>query len=218
MALIKPSEIIPDKPIESAKSNNLNINMAQVPEEFRVKLQQLVDSFPDIFSESPQAGGALVDDLSMAIKLLPGAKPPFRRNFRLSPLEMTELKKQVTEFLEKGILSPSNSPYGAPVLFVQKPNGGLRFCLDYRALNERTVKTRYALPRIDDLLDAARGCSHFSTLDLAGGYFQLKITPSDREKTAFATPFGQFEWNVLPMGLTNAPAAFMHTMQKVFEQ
>ena len=217
VAFIKPTEI--RCPTDPAVCSALNIEeVDNVPEEYKTRLKQLVDSFPDIFSETPQGGGALIDDLDMTIKLMPGVKPPFRRNFRLSPLELTELKKQVLEFLEKGILSPSNSPYGAPVLFVQKPNGGLRFCLDYRALNERTVKTRYALPRIDDLLDAAVGCSHFSTLDLAGGYYQLKITPADREKTAFTTPFGQFEWNVLPMGLTNAPAAFMHTMQKVFEQ
>ena len=220
VALIKPTEIRPSHPpLEPSELLcSAAVNLSHVSEEFRTKLQELLDSFPDIFSETPQAGGASVDDLEHTIKLLPGSKPPFRRNFRLSPLEIEELKKQVTEFLEKGIISASNSPYGAPVLFIPKPNGGLRFCLDYRALNNITVKTRYQLPRIDDLLDAARGASHFSTLDLAGGYFQLKITPQDREKTAFSTPFGQFEWNVLPMGLTNAPASFMNTMQKVFEQ
>ena len=218
VAVIRPSQVTPSSPI-GGTIPKVTPELSHVPAEMREKLQALVDSFPDIFSESPQAGGALVDTLEHTIKLMPGTKPPFRRNYRFSPLEMTELKKQVIEFLDKEIISPSNSPYGAPVLFIPKPNGtGLRFCLDYRALNAITVKTRYQLPRIDDLLDAARGASYFSTLDMASGYYQLKIAPEDREKTSFATPFGQYEWNVLPMGLTNAPASFMHTMQKVFER
>jgi hypothetical protein len=90
---------------------------------------------------------------------------------------MQELRKQVTEFLAKGIITPSNSPFGAPVLFVRKPNGGLRFTLDYRELNKITIKSRYQLPRIDDLLDSARGASLFSALDLAGGFHQIKIAP-----------------------------------------
>ena len=138
-----------------------------------------------MFSVNPhkEGGGALIPDLEHTIDLIPGQKPPFRRNYRFSPIEMAELKKQVMEFLEKGIITPSNSPYGAPVLFVPKPNGGLRFVLDYRALNEITVKNRFALPRIDDLLDAARGASHFSTLDLAGGsvYYNHLTLPTNRE-------------------------------------
>ena len=230
VAVIRPTEITPPfapapttpTPIPtSTTSTPKTIVVSKAPPEFRDALQRLIDEFSEIFNEAPQAGGALVDPslVSHTIKLQPGAKPPFRRNKRLSPLELAELKERVLEFLEKGIISPSNSPYGAPVLFVPKPNGtGLRFCLDYRALNQATIKTRYQLPRIDDLLDAAKGARFFSTLDLAGGYYQIKISPEDREKTAFSTPFGQYEWNVLPMGLTNAPASFMNTMQKVFEK
>jgi hypothetical protein len=103
-------------------------------------------------------------------------------------------------------------------LFIPKPGGGLRFCLDYRALNDLTLKLRYPLPRIDDLLDAARGAQCFSALDLASGYFQIRIAEEDIPKTAFGTPFGHFEWRVLPMGLTNAPSSFMRVMNKVFEK
>jgi len=190
-------------------------NLSQVPPHMLADLRNLLHEFAEVFSESPQAGGALVDTLEHTIDLMPGSKPPFRRNFRLSPLEMAELRKQVTEFLDKGIITPSNSPFGAPVLFVPKPGGGLRFCLDYRALNAITIKTRYQLPRIDDLLDAARGATYFSALDLASGYYQLRIAEGDCHKTAFATPFGHYEWRVLPMGLTNAPTSFMRTMQGV---
>jgi hypothetical protein len=152
-----------------------------------------------------------------AIKLAADAKPPFRRNYRMSPLELQELRTQVTELLAKGLITPSSSPFGAPVLFVPKPNGGLRFCLDYRALNDLTEKMRWPLPRIDDLLDAARGAKFKTSLDMAGGYHQIRIAPEDVPKTAFGTPFGHFEWQVLPMGLTNAPSTFQRTMSKVFE-
>ena len=221
VALIKPVKVSP--PDETAfsvseKGTFTLPDLSHVSADHREKLQMLLEEFQDIFSESPQAGGAHITDLEHTIDLVPGSKPPFRRNFRFSPLEIAELKKQVAEFLEKGLITPSNSPYGAPVLFIPKPNGGLRFCLDYRGLNEITHKTRYQLPRIDDLLDAARGASFFSALDLAGGYFQLRIAEKDRVKTAFSTPYGHYEWTVLPQGLTNGPASFQRTMTKVFEK
>ena len=227
VALIKPEET-GEQPPPSARAAAANQTtdskpewppLEHVPPQLRADLQALLQEFGDIFSESPAAGGALVDTLEHTIDLIPGAKPPFRRNYRLSPLELQELRSQVTEFLDKGIITPSNSPYGAPVLFIPKPNGKLRFCLDYRALNELTVKTRYQLPRIDDLLDAARGASYFSTLDLSSGYYQLKISEKDQPKTAFsAGPLGHYHWKVLPMGLTNAPTSFMRTMNQVFEK
>ena len=219
VALIKPFEIAPPSlPNEPKPVPSSTADLAHVPPELTIQLQALMGDFSGIFSETPQAGGALVDTLEHAIKLIPGSKAPFRRNYRFSPLELEELRKQVTEFLSKGIVTPSNSPFGAPVLFIPKPGGGLRFCLDYRALNDITVKTRYQLPRIDDLLDAARGAQYFSCLDMASGYYQLRIAEEDMPKTAFATPFGHFEWRVLPMGLTNAPSSFQRTMQKVFEK
>jgi hypothetical protein len=111
--------------------------------------------------------------------------------YRLSPLEYRELKKQVTKFLKDGILEVSQSPYGAPVLFVPNPNGrGLRPCVGYRALNSITVKNRCTIPRIDDLLDAVAGSSYLTSLDLASSYHRILIFEEDRPKTAFRTPFG----------------------------
>lgn len=191
-------------------------SLDHVPPAVRSELEAMLEEYADVFSESPQAGSAKVDIPQHTIKLKEGCKPPFRRNYRLSPLEMQELRTQVTDLLAKGLISPSNSPFGAPVLFVPKPNGGLRFCLDYRALNDLTEKLRYPLPRIDDLLDAARGAAFKSSLDMAGGYHQIRIAPEDVPKTAFGTPFGHYEWRVLPMGLTNAPSTFQHTMNTVF--
>ncbi|GJP42756.1 hypothetical protein CLOM_g2291 [Closterium sp. NIES-68] len=101
----------------------------------------------------------------------PGLKPTFRAPYRLSPTELTDMKKQIKYLLAKGLIRPSTSPYGAPVLFTPKPDGSLRMCIDYRALNKQTIKNRYPIPRIDDLLDQLRGATVFSKLDLRSGYW-----------------------------------------------
>ena len=146
-----------------------------------------------------------------------GHPPPFRRGRRLTPGEETEMKRQVADLLARGMITPSCSPYGAPVVFVQKKDGSLRMCVDYRALNKITIKDRYPLPRIDDLLAGLRGKTVFSSLDLQSGYHQLRITDEDAPKTAFIAPgLGQFEFKVLCFGLTNAPATFMRAMHQIF--
>ncbi|KAJ9523973.1 hypothetical protein QJQ45_022376 [Haematococcus lacustris] len=147
----------------------------------------------------------------------PGAEAPYKRMYKLSPREEAEVKKQVAELLAKGLIEPSSSPYGAPILFVQKKDGSLRMCIDYRALNKLTVRDRYPLPRIDDLFDKLAGKRVFSSLDLQSGYHQIRITEEDVPKTAFLTPMGQFQFKVLCFGLTNAPATFQRMMNNVFK-
>jgi len=134
----------------------------------------------------------------------------------MSPVELRELKEQLEMLTEKGFIEPSKSPYGAAVLLVKKKNGSLRMCIDYRALNKLSVKNKYPLTRIDDLLDTLQGAKYFSGIDLASGYWQIPIAPEDIEKTAFRTRYGSYQFKVMPFGLTNAPATFQRIMNDLF--
>ena len=135
----------------------------------------------------------------------------------MAPKELKELQLQLQELLDKGFIRPSSSPWGAPVLFVKKKDGSLRLCIDYRQLNKATIRNRYPLPRIDDLFDQLQGARCFSKIDLRSGYHQLKIRQEDVPKTAFRTRYGHYEFLVMSFGLTNAPAAFMDLMNRVFK-
>jgi hypothetical protein len=134
----------------------------------------------------------------------------------MSTAELDELKKQLQELTDLGFIRPSESPYGAPVLFVKKKDGVLRMCVDYRALNKITIKNKYPLPHISELFDQTQGAQYYSKIDLRSGYHQVRIVEEDISKTAFRTRYGHFEFLVLPFGLTNAPATFMHLMQTIF--
>ncbi|KAK9153378.1 hypothetical protein Sjap_000858 [Stephania japonica] len=133
----------------------------------------------------------------------------------MSASEQGELRSQLEELLQKGFIHPSMSPWGAPVLFVKKKDGSLRLCIDYRKLNQVTIRNRYPLPRIDDLFDQLAGAKFFSKIDLRSGYHQLRIRESDIEKTAFSTRYGLFEFTVMPFRVTNAPAIFVDLMHRV---
>nr|GFA79703.1 putative reverse transcriptase domain-containing protein [Tanacetum cinerariifolium] len=118
---------------------------------------------------------------------VPGAAPVARTPYRLAPSEMKDLSEQLKELSDKGFIRPSTSPWGAPVLFVKKEDGSFRICIDYRELNNLTVKNRYPLPRIDDLFDQLQGFSVYSKIDLRSGYHQLRVREEDIPKTAFRT-------------------------------
>ena len=176
-------------------------------------VDQILDEFADVFADPP--GLPPMRKVAHVAPLIPGSRPPYRRNYRMTEAERAELKKQITELLAKGLIQPSVSPFGAPVIFVKKRDGTLRMCIDYRAVNKLTVRNRFPVPRVEDLLDRLKGAVCFSSLDLTAGYNQIRMHDEDTHKSAFTTPFGHFEYRVLPTGMANSPSIFSALMNDV---
>jgi hypothetical protein len=149
----------------------------------------VVKDFLDVFPEE-LPGMSPDTEVEFVIDLLPGTAPISKWTYRMFVEELKELKKHLTELQEAGYIHPSSSPWGAPVLFVQKKDGSQWMCVDYRSLNDVTVKNKYPLPCIEDLFDRMRDARVFSKIDLRSGYHQMKIRPSDIPKTAFSTRYG----------------------------
>jgi hypothetical protein len=164
-----------------------------------------VRDFPDVFPEE-LLGMPPDRKVELVIDLLPRTAPISKWPYRMSVEELKEPKKQLTELQEAGYIRSSSSPWGATVLFVQKKDRSQRMCVDYRSLNDVTMKNKYPLPRIEDLFNQMRGARVFSKIDLRSGYHQMKIRPSDIPKTDFSTRYGLYEFIIMSFGLTNAPA------------
>jgi hypothetical protein len=225
LALIRPVESDPVPPVVGSvaalspdvPTSSVQPDQASGPLGGEVPwMSELLSEFSKVFQDPLPPGLPPERSEGHGISIETGHPPPFWSMYRLSPLEYRELEKQVTKFLKDGILEVSQSPYGAPVLFVPKPNGrGLRLCVDYRALKSITVKNRCTIPRIDDLLNAVAGSAYFTSLDLTSGYHEILISKEDWPKTAFRTPFCHFQFKVLIEGLTNAPATFQTVMNSI---
>ncbi|KAL8123838.1 hypothetical protein AgCh_011729 [Apium graveolens] len=179
-------------------------NMDEIP---------IVREFPDELPRLP-----LDREIEFSIDLIPGAEPVSKAPYCMTPVEMKELAKQLQKLLDKGIIRPSVSPWGAPLLFVKKKDGSMRLCINYRELNKLTIKNKYPLPMIDDLFNQLKGACCFSKIDLRSGYHQLKIKPEDIPKTAFRTRYGHYEFLVMSFGLTNAPTTFMDLINWVYKE
>lgn len=178
-------------------------------------VQQLLTDYKVLFQD-PQ-GLPPSRQFDHTIPLLPDAQPVNQRPYRISPQLKDELEKQVTEMLHKGFIQHSSSPFASPVLLVKKKEGTWRFCVDYRRLNTITVKNKYPLPIVEELLDELAGAQWFTKLDLRSGYHQIKMAPQDVHKTAFRVHNGHYEFLVMPFGLTGAPASFQGTMNTIFQ-
>jgi len=176
---------------------------------------QVVCEFPEVFpDEIPNVPPER--EVEFLIDLVPGTKPVSMAPYRMSASELAELKKRLEDLLDKKFVRPSVSPWGTPVLLFKKKDGSMRLCIDYQQLNKVTIKNRYPLPRIDDLMDQLVGAYVFSKIDLRSGYHQIKVKDEDMQKTAFRTRYGHYEYIVMPFGVTNAPSVFMEYMNRIF--
>ena len=144
-----------------------------------------------------------------------GANPVKQPPRRLPFHRREEVKRMLNDMLAQGVIEPATGPWSSPVVLVQKKDGSTRFCVDFRQLNSLTKKDAHPLPRVDDTLDSLSGAQWFSTIDLASGYWQVEVAEEDKEKTAFSTPFGLFQFHTMPFGLCNAPSTFQRLMERV---
>ncbi|XP_017406240.1 uncharacterized protein LOC108319577 [Vigna angularis] len=177
--------------------------------------RSVIEEFPEVFPDEIP-GMPPIREVEFTIDLVTTAAPISVQPYRMSPAELVELKKQIEELMDKQFIRPSVSPWGAPVLLVKKKDGSSRLCIDYRQLNKLTIKNKYPLPRIDDLLDQLQGASVFSKIDLRSGYHQIRVKEGDIQKTAFRSRYGYYEYVVMSFGVTNAPAIFMDYMNRIF--
>ena len=191
--------------VERAGENLSGVEMEQ--------LLLLLQEYGDVFAASQSDFGRTGE---VHHEISTGNAPPIRQRVRrIAPSQRAEAKKLLKEMLEKDVIQPSSSPWASPIVLVSKKDGSTRFCVDYRKLNSLTRKDAYPLPRVDDTLDTLAGAKWFTTLDLISGYWQVEMSCKDREKTAFCTPEGLFEFKVMPFGLCNAPATFQRLMDMI---
>jgi hypothetical protein len=192
--------------LESIEDNKSNLEDHPILREYKDVCPKEVSGLP------------LRRDIDFSIELAPGAVSVSRAPYRISALELVEIKLQLKEMMDKSYNRPSVSPWGAPILFVKNKNGTLRLCIDYRQLNKTTIKNKYPLPRIDDLFEQLMGAYIFSKIELRSRYHQVRIKDEDIHKTTFRTRYGHYEFVVVPFGLTNALATFMCLMNNVLNK
>ncbi|KFM56688.1 Retrovirus-related Pol polyprotein from transposon 412, partial [Stegodyphus mimosarum] len=203
------------KPVSSDNIISELLQNAQLNDEEKNAAERVIKDLQDVFSRSSSDVGRT--SLTQH-RIDTGDHPPIKQHPRRLPIaKQEEVRALLKDMQESNVIEPSASPWASPIVLVRKKDGSTRFCVDYRRLNEVTKKDSYPLPRIDDILDTLSGSKWFSTLDLKSGYWQVEIHPDDREKTAFTTGQGLWQFKVMPFGLCNAPATFERLMETVLK-
>ena len=189
-----------------------NFGDSPITPEWKERLTQKLQNMSSVFSQHHVDFGC-TDKVKHRINLTD--ETPFKHRCRpVHPEDREGVRKHIQELLDTGVIRESESPFSSPIVVVRKKNGDIRLCIDYRKLNLRTVKDAYAPPNIEDTFMALTGSKWFSVLDLKSGYYQIEVEEADKPKTAFVCPFGFYEFNRMPQGVTNAPSTFQRIMEK----
>ena len=218
-------ENIPESHVRAVKPGETSVSLVTEMEELwarggehlgkpeQVKMRELLEEYQDVFATK---GNSLGQTHLVEHQIDTGDARPIKQRPRREPLGLQDVvQTELRDMLEKDVIEPSASAWASPVVLVKKKDGSIRFCIDYRKLNEVSKKDAYPLPRIEDNLDALAGAKWFCTLDLASGYWQVAMSEADRDKTAFCTRYGLYQWKVMPFGLCNAPGTFERLMEQV---
>jgi hypothetical protein len=186
-------------------------------EDLLEEIQELLENFNDIVVDELSSSLPPIRSIIHHIDLIPGASLSNKEAYILTPQENEEVKRQIQDFLDKGLVRESLSPCTVPTVLSPNKDGGWRRCTDSRSINKVTIRYRFPLSRMDDLMDCLSGASYFSKIDLKSGYHQIKMREGDEWKIAFKKNEGLYEWLVMSFGLTNSPSTFMRLMNEVLK-
>lgn len=191
---------------------DINFGDSDVSQEWKDRIVNKLREIPEVFAHHDLDFGR-TDKIKHHIRL--HDETPFKHRARpIHPNDVEAVRRHLQELLAAGVIRESESPYSSPIVVVRKKNNDIRLCIDYRKLNQQTIKDAYALPNLEDAFSALTGSKWFSVLDLKSGYYQIEMHEDDKPKTAFVTPLGFWEFHRMPQGVTNAPSTFQRVMER----